>query len=133
MAAWETLPGETPIDDISGLLIKGISTPRELSLHEAENIRKALVKYLGKRPSRRRAPFDYAWTLKLHREMFGEVWSWAGVPRTTDLNVGVPCHQVEASLYALLEDLRVWPDALPLQATMLHHRAVHIHPFMNGN
>ena len=46
MAIWETLPGETPIGDISGLKIKGITTRKQLSFAEAENILEATVKYL---------------------------------------------------------------------------------------
>lgn len=43
MAVWETLPGETPIDDISGLKIVGITTRKQLSFVEAENILEATV------------------------------------------------------------------------------------------
>ena len=39
MAGWKTLPGETPIDDISGLKIKGIVTPAQLNDFEGANIR----------------------------------------------------------------------------------------------
>ena len=78
MTGWQTLPGETPIDDISGLKVKGVTTRSELNKIEAENIRKAVVKYLAAKPSRRTAPFDLPWVLQLHREMFGDVWAWAG-------------------------------------------------------
>lgn len=132
----ETLPGETPIDDLSGLKVKGITTRKELNACEAENIRKAVVKYFAKQPSRRTARFDLSWALRLHREMFGNVWKWGGTIRTCDLNIGVPRHQVEVSLQALLDDLTYWEQHgadLVEQAVMLHHRAVHIHPFLNGN
>jgi len=33
----------------------------------------------------------------------------------------------------MLEDLKVWDVSLLEQATRLHHRAVQIHPFENGN
>lgn len=35
---WPSVPGETPIDDVSGLLVKGVTTRRELNQLEAENI-----------------------------------------------------------------------------------------------
>ena len=44
--AWNAIPGETPID-ISGLKISGINNRQDLSVVEAENVRKAIVKYLG--------------------------------------------------------------------------------------
>ncbi len=136
MPKWKFLPGETPIDDISGLKLTGITTRGQLSVAEAENILKATVKYLFGKLSRRAAPFHLRWCLRLHSEMFGEVWMWAGKPRRCDLNIGVAWHQVEIELHSMLEDLAYreehWPDVLE-QAVYLHHRAVQIHPFLNGN
>ena len=137
MTGWQTLPGEAPIDDISGLKVSGVATRSELNKIEAENIRKAVVKYLAAKPSRRTAPFDLPWVLQLHREMFGDVWARAGTIRTTVTNsIGVGPKQIEVGLAALLDDLAFWQqqgeDELK-QAVMLHHRAVHIHPFQNGN
>jgi Fic-DOC domain mobile mystery protein B len=135
MGPFEMTPGETPIDP-SGLKVQGITTRSQLNVVEAENIRKVLVKYLARKPSRRSARFDHAWSLQLHREMFGDVWEWAGAIRTRDLTIGVPWHQVETRLYALWSDLPAWQQSgveLLDQAVMLHHRAVAIHPFYNGN
>ncbi len=136
MSQWPTIPGETPIDDISGLKIKSVRTRAALNVVEAENIRTAMMKYLASKPTRRQVPFDLHWLKMLHRSMFGRVWSWAGEIRTTDLNLGTPHSQVEAHLQHLLGDLEYWErNGLPLieQAAMLHHRAVQIHPFLNGN
>jgi fido (protein-threonine AMPylation protein) len=107
-----------------------------LAAAEARNISKAFLKYLAARPSFRSAPFDYPWFLKLHREMFGDVWTWAGGVRTHDLNIGVPHFQVLEQLAALVGDLHSWSGfghALEIQAVWLHHWAVRIHPFENGN
>jgi fido (protein-threonine AMPylation protein) len=68
--------------------------------------------------------------------MFGDVWRWAGKPRTCDLNLGVPHQHVEARLYDLLKNLEHWAQggvSSEEQAVMLHHQAVLIHPFLNGN
>jgi Fic-DOC domain mobile mystery protein B len=128
------IPGETPIDDISGLKIKGIYTRRELNLAEAENIAEAVEKYLLGPPSAIDAPFDYTWVLQLHREMFGKVWDWAGIPRTQNKNIGVPYNRVEQLLYDLTLRLPYWKDLSFLeQSVRLHHQAVYIHPFENGN
>jgi Fic-DOC domain mobile mystery protein B len=136
MPLWEHLPGATPIPDASGLKVKGITTRKELLVYEAANIRKVFVKYLSAKPSRRSAKFDYAWALKLHKEMLGDVWRWAGKLRTYDLNIGTSFHHIETSLYNLLQDLRYWEQgttALLEQAVLLHHKAVCIHPFLDGN
>lgn len=135
MSEWEPISGETPID-ISGLKAKGITNRRELSEAEASNISAAIFRYLVGPITRRKAPFDVEWSLKLHQEMFGRVWKWAGEIRGGNLNLGVPVHQISQSLYLLFEDLAVWDVAWPdrvKQAVHLHYRAVAVHPFENGN
>lgn len=129
-------PGETPLNDISGLKIKSISSRRELNEYEFRNIARAYKKYLLGKPSRRFAPFDLPWLGKLHREMFGDVWEWAGFYRTSETNIGVPHIQIEVRLSEMLEDLNAWGLSgmeMLQQSAYLHHRAVHIHPFLNGN
>ena len=82
-------------------------------------------------------PFDRAWMLRLHREMFGMVWSWAGQTRTTDgLRIGIRAYQIEPALEELARDTEHWRTVggdLIEQCAMLHWRAVRIHPFLNGN
>lgn len=132
---WRAIPGETPIDP-SGLRDRSITTRLELCRAEALNIRKAYVKYLAAPPTKRIAPFDYAWFLRLHEEMYCDVWQWAGQPRQVDLNMGVPWALVSGQILTLAQDLPSWDEfgmSLLEQATRLHHRAVWIHPFVNGN
>jgi Fic-DOC domain mobile mystery protein B len=137
MAKWEPIPGETPIDDISGLIPRWVSTRAQLNEVEAENIRKAVVRYLAVRPTRRQAPFSLDWCYKLHRQMFGEVWRWAGKKRVAEVNIGVPAHRIDVDLHGLMQDLAYWRENAGMdlieQAARLHHRAVQIHPFLNGN
>src|SRR5687768_15326553 len=108
MPIFEPVPGETPIDDVSGLKIRGITTRAELSEFEARNIAKVALKYLAARPSRRSAKFDFPWCLKLHREMFGDVWRWAGKLRTEELSIGVKFYLIQEQLGGLLQDLESW-------------------------
>ena len=136
MALWHVVSGETPIDDFSELKIKGITRRAELNVHEAENIRRATVKYLAHTPNKRTAPFRLSWVRRLHREMFGNVWVWAGRFRTHDLNIGVSWPQIEPGLQNLLDDLTHWKNQgidLNEQGAWLHHKSVQIHPFTNGN
>ncbi len=68
--------------------------------------------------------------------MFGDIWKWAGEFRQENLNLGCEWHQVPVQLQALLDDLAFWEaqrDTLLEQAVRVHHRAVSIHPFSNGN
>ena len=135
MPVFKTIDGATPIHDASGLKLK-ITTLEQLYDAEAQNIARAMLKYLAGKPSRRSAPFDVVWTLKLHKEMFANVWKWAGQVRTSNLNMGVPGYKIQEELHTLLADLQCWKDTdmeWVEQATRLHHRAVSIHPFLNGN
>ena len=133
MPAWKPIPGETPIDP-SGLRDTSIRNRKQLNEAEGRNIASAIFTYLIGELTPEMAPFDFVWALQLHKEMFGEVWTWAGIARKIDLNLGVPWQQVETQLYDLLQRLPYWKD-MPLmeQAGRLHHRAVAIHPFENGN
>jgi Fic-DOC domain mobile mystery protein B len=89
---------------------------------------------------RRRRPADMLSTgfaTLLHRQMFGDVWKWAGTWRTAARNIGVDAWRIGTDVAALLDDVRFWiehetypPDEL---AVRLHHRLVAIHPFPNGN
>ena len=132
---FEPIDGETPIDP-SELKIPGITSRDELNIAEMENIRKAEVKYLSGKPSRRTAKFDFAWFLHLHKEMFCDVWKWAGRIRDVELNIGSPPCSIACNLEDLIRDLCSWTDfgmAILEQGAHLHHRAVKIHPFPNGN
>jgi Fic-DOC domain mobile mystery protein B len=134
MSLLRYLPGETPIDDLSGLKIKGLTTRAQLNPYEARNILKASERYFVGRLSRRKAPFDYAWSRRLHHEMFGDVWAWAGELRQSETTIGVEPPKIEPLLYELMQSLGEWSGLdWHLQAAMLHHRAVYIHPFPNGN
>lgn len=136
MSEWEPVEGETPIDP-SGLKKPGsIKNRRQLAAAEAHNINKAFLKYLASKPSRRSARFDYSWFLRLHGEMFGDVWDWAGCLRTHDVNIGAQHFQITEQLSALVADLDSWTGfghSIADQACWLHHKAVQIHPFQDGN
>ncbi len=130
------IPGRTPLDDISGLKDKSIRTQAELYAREAENIRKALMKYLAAMPTARSAKFDVPWMRRLHREMLGELWEWAGEFRRSEMNLGSPPRGIETELRQLADDLKEWGrSGMPIaeQGVRLHHRAVSIHPFRDGN
>lgn len=134
MPLFQPIPGETPIDDVSQLKVKGIVYRSELNRIEAVNIGKALARYLGGVLSAKDAPFDFTWFCRLHREMFEDVWAWAGQLRKSNTNIGVHPRFIEQRLYDLCLSIPYWhKEPILMQAAMLHHQAVQIHPFENGN
>ncbi len=129
----------TAIDDVSGLkLSKSRSySLKEIYIKEAENIAEATIKYLSAIPSKKEAPFTYTWLLELHTEMFGNVWDWAGKLRHIELSIGIKAYLVSTELKKLSDDILFWDKNKSFDvyeiATRIHHRAVQIHPFQNGN
>jgi len=133
------IKGATYVDDISGLKLDTSIhyTMKEIYLYEAKNITKATLKYLSAKPDKKLAPFTYEWFLTLHKDMFADVWDWAGKTRTVELSIGVKAYLVSTEIKKLVDDLEFWEknksfDVIEI-ASRLHHRAVQIHPFLNGN
>lgn len=126
-------------NDLSGLKLDKNKTynASEVYFYEAQNILKASIDYLSTIPNKKSAPFDYDFFLKLHKEMFGDVWDWAGKMRIVELNFGVKAYLVNAEVKKLADDLHFWQSNKSFNtieiAARLHHRAVAIHPFLNGN
>ena len=130
------VPGETPLKDASGLIPKHVRTQSGLNLAEYQNINKVLPKYFLKKVSDKKAPFTAAWLCKLHEEMFGEVWEWAGKKRETELSIGVRAHKIAGELHRLQVEICRWEESEdpPIGiAAKIHHRLVWIHPFYGGN
>ena len=127
--------GETPLDDISGLLIKNISTRSELDVVEADNILEAYLNYTISSSQLTALDFDTQFLQKLHQEMFCNVWSWAGEFRTTQTSIGIEAVQIRQALYQLVDDLNFWKTSWDYEeiAVRLHYSLVKIHPFLNGN
>jgi Fic-DOC domain mobile mystery protein B len=127
--------GETPLDDISGLKIKGITTRSKLDEAEAENILEAFLKYTLSLEQLDSIKFDTLFLQQLHRDMFGNVWSWAGEFRTTQTSIGIKAINIRQALYQLMDDLAFWESSWDYKdtATKLHYSLVKIHPFLNGN
>jgi len=120
-----------------GLKQSWIVTMDDLNEAEAENILGAVNTW-----SRRRLTLDSLLddlaVRGLHRDMFGQVWSWAGSYRSGLLNIGVDPTQVPVAVRDLVDDARFWfatdsPAEIDVAAVRLHHTLVAIHPFPNGN
>ena len=129
------IEGATPIDDESDLLQIGIISFKQLCDAEAENILKAVHKYF--RAKKRISWFRPRHLLRIHQDMFCDVWNWAGKLRRSVTNIGTKPYLIESSLYELYHDLLYWEQhqtIKPLECSVrLHHRLVAIHPFENGN
>lgn len=135
----KTINDTTPLDDTSGLKLSSgkVYSLSDIYIAEANNIALATIKYLSAPPSKKLAPFSYEWLLKLHQEMFGDVWDWAGKFRQAELSIGIKAYQVPTALKELANDIAFWDEHKTFDiyetAARIHHRAVQIHPYKNGN
>jgi len=130
--------GRTPLDEDEkeGLLIKSITTRGELDEFEQLGVEKAIAWTMKRKPLLKQIlTVDYI--KELHRQMFADVWKWAGEFRTTDKNIGVDKFMIGIELKKLLDDCHYWIEQNIFSAdeiaVRLSHRIVSIHLFANGN
>lgn len=129
--------GATPIDP-SGLIQDGILTYADLCAAEAENILQAAGRHLTRRKNPRKAWFTEHFVRRVHADMFGNVWNWAGKYRRTQTNIGAAPHSIREEVAKLCGDVEFWDSqARPMpvleRAARIHHRLALVHPFENGN
>jgi len=128
--------GATPLspDEREGIRLPHVATRGQLDELEQANVQQGL------RWLRRQKNADLLtehFVRRLHRKLFGEVWTWAGTFRRTGKNVGVEPFEIAVELRKLLDDARTWIECQTFPpkelAARFHHRLVAIHPFPNGN
>lgn len=130
-------PGATPLSPEArkGLIPDYIDNHGQLNQLEQGGIENALL-WLEKR-KKSVDVLDPGFIYELHRQMFKDVWRWAGKARNFDTSPGIDWHRIATELAQLLGDVKFWvekktysPDEI---AVRFHHRLVHIHIFPNGN
>ena len=131
-----TMVGATPLtaEEEEGLKQTWIATRANLNSAEESNIEQPLT-WLRRQRSKNVLREDFV--LKLHKQMLGEVWTWAGAYRTTGKNLGVDPVQIRIRLLSLFDDTKYWIEngtfSVDENAIRFHHQLVAIHPFVNGN
>jgi Fic-DOC domain mobile mystery protein B len=128
----------TPLDPaLRGDLIQTwVTTRADLNEAEQENIVKGMA-WARRRRGGAETLLNDDFSKNLHKQMFGEVWTWAGGYRQNELNIGIAPHLVVAEMPAMFDNTSFWvenktfpPDEI---AVRLHHRLTQIHGFPNGN
>jgi Fic-DOC domain mobile mystery protein B len=128
----------TPLapEERDALLQTWITDRDDLNEAEQENIVKGAA-WAGRRRGKPVDLLNEDFAKSLHKQMFGEVWQWAGSYRQTERNIGIEAYRIPAEMPAMFDDVRYWvehetypPDEI---AVRLHHRLTAIHPWPNGN
>jgi fido (protein-threonine AMPylation protein) len=101
--------GSTPIDDevARGLIPSWISIQSELNAVEQANILEArnIPRWQALTSDKL---LDDLMMRNLHRDMYGDVWRWAGKYQSRDLNIGIAFEQVATRVKILADDTREW-------------------------
>lgn len=129
--------GSTPLEDdeAEGLKLSWVATRADLNSAEQANIRDALTLPRWRRPRVEQLLDDLA-VRRLHGDMFGQVWTWAGKYRTTERNIGVDPVHIMVEVRHLIDDTKYWvatPWDVDVVGYRFHHRLVQVHSFPNGN
>jgi Fic-DOC domain mobile mystery protein B len=129
-------PGATPLtpEDVEGLLPTWVATRADLNQVEQANIEAAVRwAFVGRKPvSRVEDLLTPQFSDRVHRRMFGDVWTWAGKRRRRLTNIGVDPTEITTQMKLALDDALYWhangvfePAEL---AVRIHHRLVCVHP-----
>jgi len=130
--------GQTPLDqdEKNGLLIKTVTTHKELDEFEQLNIEKA-IEWTIHTNLKKDKILSENFVKILHRKMFSDVWKWAGEFRKSDKNIGVKWSQIGIELKNLIDDAKYWIENETFSqeeiSIRFKHRLVSIHCFPNGN
>lgn len=130
--------GTTPLDpdEAEALIPSGVATRADLNAWEQEGIRRARLALLRSRRAPSRV-LKAEFLRRVHREMFGGTWAWAGRYRRSDKNIGAHWTEIPTRVREALDDTTTWVASSTWSveeiAARFHHRLVTIHPFPNGN
>lgn len=133
---FEYADGATPLDpdEMEGLIPTHIVNRGQLDELEQANIAAAQIWLSTARIKKINEDHNLR---KLHNEMFGKVWRWAGTFRNTAKNIGIDAYQIAPELRNLCKDVDTWIEYSSYKADEIaarfHHRLLVIHPFPNGN
>jgi len=128
--------GATPMtpEELEGIRHPHVTTRGQLDELEQENVQQGL-QWLRRQKSDELLTEQFV--KRLHVELFGAVWTWAGTFRKTGKNIGVEAYMIAVELRNLLDDTKTWIDCKTYPpkelAARFHHRLVALHPFVNGN
>lgn len=122
-------------DEFEGLKFPHIQTRAELDEVEQANIQEGF-KWLT-RQRKHKNFLTQEFVRDLHLKLFGQVWEWAGIFRSTEKSIGIDPVKIPVDLQILLDDTNYWIVHTTYKreefAARFHHRLVSIHPFPNGN
>lgn len=129
----------TPLEpsEREGLIASWVTHRGDLNEVEQDNILKGANWAKRKRRQTYQTILTVDFVNELHKQMFGEVWVWAGKFRKTERNIGIAAYRIPQELPGVLNDVQFWIEhqtySIDEISVRLHHRMVAVHPYPNGN
>lgn len=141
--------GETPIDgDEFDALLPAVrealgATPSKAAVHDLEQAvqvevaEELLIAVIAGELALDELLTDH-FVRELHRRLYGDIWSWAGMFRRREFNLGVAPEQIAVELRSSLDTIGYrWRESrewMPRELGIaVHADLVRIHPFADGN
>ena len=91
--------------ELKGIKLSHISNMSELDQAEQMNISQGLL-WLK---SQKQIDFlNESFLLKLHHQLFGQVWKWAGKYQTSEKNIGTEAWRVPSEIHKFIADTNYW-------------------------
>ena len=127
-------------DLLPGLVHPGLLDPRCRGVAELEAMARAYDTHVFR--GRRKIPgsgwLTERFIRRVHGDMFGDVWNWAGTYRSDNWTVGVEPHHIQEEIQMLCKDFHSWEVSSPSLPILeigarLQNRFTRIHAFPHGN
>lgn len=96
-------------EELIGLRLRPTPSRDELNLIELTHITEVMDDSRWRALSTSQLLDDHE-LRRLHKDMFGKVWTWAGKYRTTEKNIGCDPIQISAQVRNLCESAKLWID-----------------------
>ena len=135
-----TTTGAPPDDVMADLVHSGLLDPRAREAAELEALAHVYDTYVfrGKRKTPGTGWFTESFIRRVHADMLGDIWKWAGKYRTEYWAVGVEPHLIPEEVQMLCRDFAAWdaPDSsMPILeiGARVQNRLTRIHAFKKGN
>jgi fido (protein-threonine AMPylation protein) len=130
--------GSTLLRSSKGLKLSKLKYRFQLNEVEYQNIQKIYLEYFQDRHNPLEW-FNEKTLKKIHKKMFGNVWSWAGVYYNGKLrNIGIESSEIPNAMLELCREVEGYQRTssqltILEQSALILQKLLRIHPFINGN
>ncbi len=130
--------GSTLLRSSKGLKLSELKYRYQLDEVEYQKIQKTYIEYFQQRQNPLEW-FNEEDLKKIHKSMFGDIWSWAGIYYSGKLrNIGIESSEIPGAMLELCNEVKGYQKTgsqltILEQSARILQKLLRIHPFINGN